>query len=175
MRMHTNNDVVDAENDEPVVTDEPTTASVVATTPFSPAQIIGLAVGIGFVVLGIAALNTTGSPHWFTPHRVIWHLGHSPLLGWSEIAFGALLVLASIVPGAVRSLMAFLGAVSLILGIVILVDAAPTRLHHWLGVTHTNGWLYAAVGAGLVLTAFAAPVFMIRRRERPQPVNLVRS
>jgi hypothetical protein len=164
-------DVVEPTTTESVVRDRDTYAA----TPWSPAQFIGLAVGIGFVVLGIAAVNRTGSSDWFTPHATVWHLGHSPLLGWSEIAFGALLVLASVVPGAIRSLMALLGAIAAALGIVILVDAAPSRLHRWLGVTHTNGWLYVAVGAGLILTAFAAPVFYLgRHRETTRPVSVVR-
>ena len=163
--------MVEPTSTESVVRDRDTYAA----TPWSPAQFIGLAVGIGFVVLGIAAVNKTGSSDWFSPHATVWHLGHSPLLGWCEIAFGALLVLASVVPGAIRSLMALLGAIAAALGIVILVDAAPGRLQHWLGVTNTNGWLYLAVGAGLILTAFAAPVFYLRRhRETTHPVSVVR-
>jgi hypothetical protein len=147
-----------------------------STTPWSPAQIIGLAVGIGFVVFGIAALNQTGASHLFTPHATVWHLGYSPLLGWCTIAFGGLLVLASVVPGAVRSVMVLLGAVAVTLGIVVVVDAAPSRLHRWLGVTHTNGWVYIAVGAGLVLAAFVSPVFYLgQRHERAEPISVVRN
>ena len=120
-------------------------------------------------------MNKTGSPHLYTPHATVWHLGFSPLLGWCTIAFGGLLVLASVVPGAVRSVMALLGAIAVALGIVIVVDAAPGRLHRWLGVSHTNGWLYIAVGAVLVLAAMVSPVFVSdRRRERAEPVRVVR-
>src|SRR5947207_8345583 len=93
-----------------------TTASV-----WSPAQIVGLIVGIGFAVLGIAALARTGfdTAHLDTPHKVMWGLRHSPLLAVIEIAFGALMILASVVPGGARSLMGLIGAAALVLGIVV--------------------------------------------------------
>src|SRR5207237_485503 len=110
------------------VEERPTVAA--APTPWSPAQIIGLAIGIGFTVLGIAAVARTGfdTDHIYRPHYLVWHLPHSPLLAVSEIGFGVLMVIASVVPGGLRSLMALLGAISLAFGIVILVDAAPDNL-----------------------------------------------
>jgi len=131
-----------------------------ATRTWSPAQFISLAIGIGFVVLGITVLARTGSSDWYTPVRTVWHLGHTPLLGWIDIAFGALAILCGVVPGAIRSLMGLLGAAALAFGIVILVDAAPHRMHRYFGVTHVNGWLYVAVGAVMLLAAFLAPVFV---------------
>jgi hypothetical protein len=157
MRVHRRTDVVDAPVDDPVVQDAPVVRRTVAQ-PWSPAQIVGLAIGIGFVVLGVAALAKTGSPHLYTPRDTVWHLGHTPLLGWIDIGFGALLILASVVPGGVRSLMALLGAGALAFGIVILVNAAPHRVSRYFDATHVNGWLYVAVGAVLVLAAFASPV-----------------
>jgi hypothetical protein len=175
MRTRTRDEVVDestADPYAPVVRDRAT----YSTMRWSPAQVIGLVIGIGAVVLGIAAVNKTGSPHLYTPHATVWHLGFSPLLGWSTIAFGGLLILASVVPGAARSVMALLGAIAVALGIVIVVDAAPRRLHHWLGVTHNNGWVYIVGGAVLVLAAMLSPVFFAdRRRERAEPVRVVRS
>jgi hypothetical protein len=165
------NDAETVEAREPVVRERESYRA----TPWSPAQIIGLIVGIGFVVFGIAAVNNTGAPHLYTPQATVWHLGYSPLLGWSTIAFGGLLVLASILPGMARAVMTLFGAIALALGIVIVVDAAPTRLHHWLGVTHTNGWVYIVVGAVLLLAAFASPVFYgTHRRERMEPIRVVR-
>ncbi len=163
-------EVVDTTTAEPVVHEQATYTA----TPWSPAQLIGLVVGIGFVVLGIAALNQTGSTDLYSPHATVWHLGHSPLLGWAEIGFGVLLVLASVVPGAARSLMVLLGAVALTLGILIVADVATARLQRWLGVDDTNGWLYVVVGAVLVLTAFASPTFYGRRREATTPITVVR-
>jgi MFS family permease len=144
--------------------------TVEAAMPFwSPAQIIGLIVGIGFVVLGVAAVAKTGfdTDHIYRPVDVVWHMPHSPLFGVIEIGFGVLMVLASVVPGGSRTLMAFLGAISLAFGLVLLGESVPNRLNDWLGATHRNGWLFAIVGGVVLLAALLAPVFggHVHRRE----------
>ncbi len=141
---------------------------VVGATPWSPAQIIGLIAGIGFVVLGIAAVVRTGfdTSHIYSPHMTIWHLPHSPLLAVCEIAWGALMIIASVVPGGVRTLMGLLGVVMLVLGLVILIGSTPARLAHWLGVHHSNGWLFTIVGAVVVLASIVSPVFFGGTRHR---------
>src|SRR4051794_20415804 len=79
---------------------------------WSPAQLIGLIIGIFFVVFGVVAVNRTGfnTDHIYSPHTAVWHFPHSPLLGVSEIGFGILVILASIVPGASRVALSILGA-----------------------------------------------------------------
>jgi hypothetical protein len=124
---------------EEVVDERPTLA---ATSPsWSPAQIIGLIVGIFFVALGTAAVARTGfdTSHIYTPNDTIWSFGHSPLLAVIEIGYGALLIIASVVPGGFRALMGLLGAAALAFGLVIVVGDTPARLNHWLAVTHRNG------------------------------------
>jgi hypothetical protein len=136
--------------------------------PWSPAQIIGLIVGIGFAALGIAAIARTGfhTDHIYTPHADVWNLPHSPLLGLIEIGFGVLMVIASVVPGGARGFMGFLGAISVGFGIVVLVEQQPNRLNDWLAVTHRSGWLYLVVGVVVLLSAILSPVFggELRRR-----------
>ena len=143
--------------------------SRVSTMPlWSPAQVVGLIVGIGFIVLGIAAVARTGfdTGHLDTPHLLVWRFPHSPLLGAIEIAFGVLMVLASVVPGADRAFMAFLGALALAFGLVVLLEAAPNRLNDWLAVTHRSGWLFTVVGAVVLVSALLSPVFGGGRRRR---------
>ena len=161
---------------DPVVTDDTVDERPMAEpTPWSPAQIIGLIVGIGFTVLGIAVVATTGfhTSHIYTPHDMVWHLWHSPLLGLCEIGFGVLMIVASVIPGGSRALMAFLGAVSLAFGIVILTNAAQSNITHWFGVTHANGWLFTIVGGVVLLTAMMSPTFVTggRTRHRRQVVT----
>jgi hypothetical protein len=151
------------------IDERPAVAAV--PTPWSPAQILGLLIGIGFTVLGIAAVARTGfdTNHIYRPHYVVWHLPHSPVLAVSEIGFGVLMILASVVPGGLRELMALLGAISLAFGIVILVDAAPDNLNKWFAVTHRSGWLFTIVGAVTLLAALVSPVFLTgTRRTRVQ-------
>ena len=101
----------------------PTTT--VTMPAWSPVQILGLIVGIGFAVLGLAAIVRTGfdTSHIYRPHEVVWQLPHSPLLALIEIAFGALLIVASVLPGGIRSLIGLLGAAN-----VLAVDAASYAL-----------------------------------------------
>jgi hypothetical protein len=128
--------------------------------PWSPVQFIGMIAGIGIAVLGIAAVARTGfdTSHIYTPRTVVWHLPHTPLLAVSEIGYGVLMILASVVPGGLRTLMGLLGAAALVLGIVVL--AAPShRLTHWLAVNHTSGVLFTIVGAVVAIAAIISPVF----------------
>jgi hypothetical protein len=149
----------------------------VAGSPWSPAQIIGLIAGIGMTVLGIAAVAQTGfhTDHIYTPHDVVWHLPHSPLLAVCEIGWGVLMILASVVPGASRELMGFLGAIMLAFGIVVLVDAYSDNLSHWLAVTHRSGWLFVVVGGVVLLAAMLSPVFIpaSHRRRRVHQTSAV--
>jgi hypothetical protein len=136
--------------------------------PWSPAQIVAVVIGIGYVILGIAALARTGLPvdHMMTPQHEVLGFRHSPLLGSIEIVFGALLIIAGVVAGAARSLMAFLGVVATTFGVLVLVDVAPNRLHRWLGVGDPYGWLSVAAGVVLLLAAFFSPEFARTTRTR---------
>jgi len=164
---------VPAVGSEDVVDDRPAVAATMP--PWSPAQIVGLVAGIFFAVLGIAALVRTGfdTSHIYTPHDDVWSFGHSPLFAVIEIAYGALLIIASVVPGGLRGLMGLLGAAAVVFGIVIVAGDTPTRLHNWLGVTHRNGWLFVIAGAVIVLTALLAPVFVSSRRREVRHVQPV--
>lgn len=144
----------------------------VSVHPWSPAQIIAVIVGIGFVVLGIAALARTGFnvDDLMNPQKEVLGFRHSPLLGSIEIVFGALLILAGVVPGGARSLMAFLGIVAAVFGALVLVDVAPNRLHRWLGVGEPYGWMVLIVGVVLLAAAFFSPDVAVGRRTRESRV-----
>jgi hypothetical protein len=152
-------DRVSVERDDHVAVRDRTTDMSTAT--WSPAQIIGLIAGIGFVALGIAGLARTGfnTAHIYTPHDMVWRLPHSPLLGAIEVGFGALLIIGSLVPGGARPFLGFLGAIALAFGLVVLIEQEPNRLNHWLAVTHRSGWLFGIVGLVVLLGALFAPVF----------------
>lgn len=135
---------------------------------WSPLQIVGLIVGIGAAALGIAAIASTGfdTAHIYTPQHVVGSFPHSPLLGVIEIGYGVLMVIGSVVPGGLRTLLGLLGATALAFGLVVLIEAQPNRLTDWLAVTHRNGWLYLIAGAVVLLAAIFAPVFAGTARER---------
>jgi hypothetical protein len=133
---------------------------------WSPAQLIGLIIGIGVTVLGFAAIARTGfdTDHIYSPVDKVWNLPHSPLMGLIEVGFGVLVILSAVVPGGSRGFMALLGAIALCFGLVVLVEDAPNRLNHWLGVIDRNGVFYAIVGGVLLLSALLSPVFTSRTR-----------
>jgi len=131
---------------------------------WSPAQIVGLIIGIGITVLGFAAVARTGfdTDHIYSPKAMAWNLPHSPLMGLIEVGFGVLVIVSAVVPGGMRGFMALLGAAALSFGLVVLVEDAPNRLNHWLGVVDRNGWFYVITGGVLLLAAIVSPVFASR-------------
>jgi hypothetical protein len=135
---------------------------------WSPLQLLGLIVGIGFAVLGAVALAQTGfnTAHLDLPHQLVWSFPHSPLLGAIELAFGALMVVGSVVPGGARTLLGLLGGVALVFGIVVLATSLPNRLNDWLAVSHRNGWLYVITGAVVLAAAIFSPIVFTESRER---------
>ncbi len=128
-------------------------------------QIIGLIIGIGFTVLGIATVARTGfdTGHIYEPHTAVWHLSQNPLMGVIEIAFGVLLVLSSVEAGGTRPALAFFGILSFVFGLVVVLNVAPNHLYHWVAVNHRNGWLFFAVGLALALPALLMPEVLERR------------
>lgn len=135
----------------------------VVWAPWSPAQLVALAFGIFFVVMGAVAMARGGLSGDTFDTKIVNVLGfdHTALLGVIELVFGLLLVLAGAVPGAGRGTMAFLGVVALGFGIVVL--AAADSLRGSLGVTAANGWLYVITGIVNLVAAMAAPVIFTRQ------------
>ena len=126
---------------------------------WSPAQLIAAVIGIGFIVLGAVALGDTGVDDWYRPVAKVAGMYHTPLLAGIEIAFGVLMLLAALVPGAERSLMGLLSVAALVFGILIVADVARKDLYPRLGVLDRNGWFFIGVGAVGLLASIAAPVF----------------
>jgi len=73
------------------------------------------------------------------------------------------MIIASVVPGGVRWLMALLGVIALAFGLVIFVDSARDDLTRWFGVSEDrSAWFFVIVGAVSILTAMLSPVFYPR-------------
>jgi len=134
--------------------------------PWSPAQLVALVIGIIYLVLGVAVLAKAGlSADTFTSaHVSVFGFGHTPLMGLIELVYGLLLIMAGAVPGAGRGLMAFLGALALGFGVVVLVQQAS--LYGSLGVLDANGWLYVITGVITLIAGVAAPIIFTGGRQR---------
>jgi len=135
----------------------------VVWAPWSPAQLVALAFGVFFAIMGAIAIARGGLSGNTFDTKIVNVLGfdHTALLGVIELVFGLLLVLAGAVPGAGRGTMAFLGVLALGFGIVVL--AAADQLRGSLGVTDANGWLYVIAGIVNLVAAMAAPIVYSRQ------------
>lgn len=131
----------------------------VSVRPWSPAQFVGIAFGAALVIVGIAVLARTGFPteHLDRPQHDVLGFRSSPLLGATEIAFGALLIVSGIVAGTTRWFMALIGVGATGFGLILLMDRAPDRIHRWLGVGDRFGWTMVIVGVVVLLAAVVSP------------------
>jgi hypothetical protein len=136
------------------------------TTTWRPTQLVAGLIGVASLVLGSFAIARTGlnTDHLYTPNVSVATLHHTPLLALSELAFGALMVWAAFRPLLGRGLMALLGLAVLGLGVVTIGNIWPARLHHWLGVSHRNGWLFVLVGGVSFLAALFIPTVRTRHK-----------
>lgn len=134
--------------------------------PWSPAQIVALAFGVFYLILGAIALANggVGGSGFTSNHVTALGFDQTPLLGVIELIFGLLMIMAGAVPGAGRGLMAFLGTLALGFGVVVL--AASASLYDGLGATNGDGWLYLITGVITLVAAIAAPIIFNGERRR---------
>ena len=139
--------------------DEP--AATTRSGLWSPAQLVAGVVGIAAIVFGALALNATGLDldGLTSAHGSYAGFHHTPLLAVTEIAFGVLLLLAALQPVFGRALMALVGFAAFGLGIVVVADFWPVRMHEWLGGHARNGWMFSVAGGVVLTAAFLLPMF----------------
>ena len=150
---------------EPVmdeVVDDVVVHQTVARAPWSPAQIVALAIGSVFTLLGAIALARTGInfEDVTAQHVTVAGFHHTALLGLIEFVVGLCIIGIGAVPGAARPSMTFFGI--LLLGFGIVVAAEPNAFHRGLGTHGGHGALYLISGILLLTTAMVAPVFFDR-------------
>jgi uncharacterized membrane protein HdeD (DUF308 family) len=126
--------------------------------PWSPAQLVAIILGIVFAVLGGIALARTGiNSHVTSDHVNVIGSIQTQLMGYIELAFGALLLVVGSIPGAGRGGMSFLGIVALVFGIIVV--AQPSTFYHSLGIGSGYGIFLIVVGAVLAITSMVAPIY----------------
>ena len=134
--------------------------TAVERPPWSPAQLIALAIGIISTVIGVVALTKTGI-HSNTMDVVrsngpLWQ--HTAWLAIGEIVFGLIMIGAGVVPGGARGLMTFLGILALAFGIAVLVAKNDLRAED------ATGWAFIIAGGLSLLAAALSPVFFTGTR-----------
>jgi hypothetical protein len=125
---------------------------------WSPAQIVAMLVGAFLAILGGVALARTGInfADLDASRAQVAGLEHTPILGLTELIVGLVLVGSAAADSAPRGTMSFFGSLILLFGIITVIE--PTAFNRALGTSSGHGWLYAILGAVLVVTAMVAPV-----------------
>jgi hypothetical protein len=117
-------------------------------------DVISLLAGLLFVVMGLLALVEIGFDDF--PSEVVtdvFGLAHTQLVGIVSIALGLLLIAGC---GSIgRSVTIFAGALTLVVGIVVV--AAADELDATLATEEGYGWLAVVVGAIVLVAAIAIP------------------
>ncbi len=131
------------------------------------ANIVAAVIGILAIALGVWALIKTGlnTDHFFTPSKEVLGLPHTPPLALGEIAFGILLLIASVLGRFGAFLVALLGVLAVVCGVVVVSDYRSARVARWTAASHDNGWLAILIGVVLVLSA-VLPLFVSARAKR---------
>lgn len=149
--MHRDRDIVET----------PEGSSEVRTTrsriSMSPGQLLGGAVGVISVIIGMIAIVRSGIDGSLnTPVVNVAGLHQSAVVGIAEVVLGLLLV-AGAASVWNRALMGFTGGVMFIAGIV--VAAASIKLLGDLGTDHATGWTMI-VGGVIAMVAAMMPTFV---------------
>jgi len=128
---------------------------------FAPGQLVSLAVGVGFIAVGVIAMIRAGIDGSFeTPIVDVLRFSHTAWLGLAEVGLGLLLVLAG--TGAWgRPLSVLLGAAMLVAGVLVLAE--PGQVPDELGLEKDYGWPLIGFGALVALAAMVLPVWRSHR------------
>jgi uncharacterized membrane protein HdeD (DUF308 family) len=126
--------------------------------------IVGSAIGILLVVLGLVALARTGFAFdaMTTTTSSVGPFERTPLMAVIEVAIGLSVIAASL--SADRGGLIGVGVLALIFGLVVVIE--PGAFVEALGASATSGLLYVLIGIGLLLAGFLLRPPGVYRRER---------
>ena len=143
--------------------DEPAVVEV-ETASGKPALVVGSAIGAAGIVVGFYALARVGvdTDDFGRPTATVLGIEHTPVLALSEVGFGAVMVLAAMTTRLGRIAIGLLSATLAAFGAALLSAAPTSRLHHWFGVVHHQGWSFVVVGAIGLLATLSFPTITRR-------------
>jgi hypothetical protein len=151
------------EHREVVDTDNERSETRVASSRFvfSPGQILAGILGVVVAIIGIIAVSRGGIDGTLNvPMVSVAGTDQSAMLGLAEFAAGLLLVLGAL-SYAARWLIAFVGVVMVIGGVVL--GAASAEILHDVGTSQGTGW---AIMVGGIIAVVAASLGVIVRSRR---------
>lgn len=121
-------------------------------------QIIAMAMGIFFLVMGALGLARGGVESWTSPTVEVAGLGMTPLLAAIHLVVGIIAMIGAASRLEARGTGMFLGALLVAGGIVALVQSIDA-----LGWTEANGVAYLIIGIVAMLAAAITPIVIGRR------------
>ncbi len=137
-------------------------ATVYGRRTWTPAQFVAGALGLFLIVMGGVAMARAGlTGSWTDPVVEVLGFDQTALMGAIEVGFGLVLVLVAFATWEVRGWLTGLGLVALAFGLIVLIE--PAAFDGTLGLEAASGWLYAAMGAGMMAAAWLSPIFVTGR------------
>jgi hypothetical protein len=116
--------------------------------PFTIVQVLMLAIGIFFIVLGAVGLERAGLHHIDRPRAVVGPFTMTPLLALIHLAIGVIALTGATSPAASRGTAMFLAPILIAGGIVALIQGVRA-----LGWNRADGFVYIITGAVALIGA----------------------
>ncbi len=137
-------------------------ATVFGRRTWTPAQFVAGALGLFLVVMGGVAMARAGlDGSWTDPVVEVLGFDHTALMGAIEVGLGLVLIIVAFATWEVRGWLVGLGLLALAFGLIVLIE--PAAFDGSLGVESASGWLYAAMGAGMMAAAWLSPILVTGR------------
>jgi hypothetical protein len=157
-------DTTVVERDREVVTrDRPITVEEQrVSTRTGPGQLLAMAIGLFFVIVGIITLIRAGIDGSLdTPVVNVLGFDRTAWVGVMEIGAGVLFVFAGLMFRG-RALALLVAAAILVAGVIVIVE--PSSVPEELAVQREYGWLLAIIGGATLLGFVVLPFGSVTRR-----------
>lgn len=147
------------------------TRTVVDRKTWSPSQIVAGVIGLFLTVMGAVATLRVGFESLTGATTSVLGIDHTLLMALLHLVAGLLFLGAAGTVLGSRSGLTTLGLMALAFGLVYAIE--PDSLAAALGGDERVGWLYAAVGAIAVLSAWLSPTIQVQRLATARTVDSV--
>lgn len=128
--------------------------------PFGVGQILALAIGVFFVVIGAVGLARAGTDTLTGSRAEVTGLSMTMLLALLHLAIGVVALVGAAGRYAARSSLMFIGPVLVAAGVIALIQRIDA-----LGWNETNGIAYLICGGVAIVAAMLTPLATVSRRD----------
>jgi hypothetical protein len=135
------------------------TGSDVVREPFRIGQVLALAIGIFFVVIGAVGMARAGLDSLTSPQVEVAGVGMTPLLAMLHLFVGVIALGGAAGRAASRSVLMGFGPLMIAAGIVALIQVVAA-----FGWNSVNGVAYLVGGGTAIIAAMLTPVATVEER-----------